>query len=169
MPVVSNTSPILNLAVIGKLSLVHDQFGDILIPNSVLEELRIKENLPGSQTIRKALKEGWLRIHKVSDQSLVRVLQRELDKGEAEAITLAVQVKAEWILLDEKEGRKIAKSLGLKVAGILGILLRARHEGRLPSMQKAMDQLRDRAGFHIGGELYADLMIKSGENKHLNP
>ena len=80
----------------------------------------------------------------MSDQSLVRVLQRDLDNGEAAAITLAVQVKAEWILLDEKEGRKIAKSLGLKVAGILGILLRARHEGRLPSLQTAMDQLRDR-------------------------
>lgn len=165
MPVVSNTSPILNLAVIGKLSLLHDQFGEILIPNAVLEELRIQEDLPGSQAMREALKEEWLRIQEVSDQSLVRILQRELDNGEAAAITLAVQVKAEWILLDEKEGRKIAKSLGLKVAGILGILLRARHEGRLPSMQKAMDQLRDRAGFRIGAELYADLMRKSGENK----
>lgn len=165
MPVVSNASPILNLAVIGRLSLLHDQFGEILIPNAVLEELRIQEDLPGSQAMREALKEGWLRIQEVSDQSLVRVLQRELDNGEAAAITLAVQVKAEWILLDEKEGRKIAKSLGLKVTGILGILLRARHEGRLPSMQKAMDQLRDGAGFRIGAELYADLMRKSGENK----
>lgn len=165
MPAVSNASPILNLAVIGRLSLLHDQFGEILIPNAVLEELRIQEDLPGSQAMREALKEEWLRIQEVSDQSLVRVLQRELDNGEAAAITLAVQVKAEWILLDEKEGRKIAKSLGLKVTGILGILLRARHEGRLPSMQKVMDQLRDRAGFRIGAELYADLMRKSGENK----
>ena len=47
MPVVSNTSPILNLAVIGRLSLLHDQFGEILIPNAVLEELRIQEDLPG--------------------------------------------------------------------------------------------------------------------------
>ena len=165
MPVVSNTSPILSLAVIGKLSLLHDQFGEILIPNAVLEELRIQEDLPGCQAIREALKDEWLRIQEVSDQSLVRVLQRELDNGEAAAITLAVQVKAKWILLDEKEGRKIAKSLGLKVTGVLGILLRARHEGRLPSMQKAMDQLRDRAGFRIKAELYADLMRKNGENK----
>jgi predicted nucleic acid-binding protein len=165
MPVVSNTSPILNLAVIGKLSLLHDQFGEILIPNAVLEELRIQEDLPGCQAIRDALKDEWLRIQEVSDQSLVRVLERELDNGEASAITLAVQVKAKWILLDEKEGRKIAKSLGLKVAGVLGILLRARHEGRLPSMQKAMDQLRDRAGFRIKAELYADLMRKNGENR----
>jgi predicted nucleic acid-binding protein len=165
MPVVSNTSPVLNLAVIGRLSLLHDQFGEILIPNAVLEELRIQEDLPGSQATREALKEGWLIIQEVSNQSLVSVLQRELDNGEAEAITLAVQAKAQWILLDEKEGRKIAKSLGLRVAGILGILLRARQEGRLPSMQKAMDQLRNLAGFRIGAELYDDLVRKSGESK----
>ena len=165
MPVVSNTSPILNLAVIGRLSLLHDQFGEALIPNEVLDELRIQENLPGSHEMRKALKEGWLIIQEVTDQSLVRVLQRELDIGEAAAIALAVQVKVDWILLDEKEGRKIAKSLGLQVAGILGILLRARREGKLQSMQKAMDQLRDMAGFHIGAELYDDLMRKSGESK----
>jgi predicted nucleic acid-binding protein len=88
-----------------------------------------------------------------------------LDNGEAEAITLAVQAKAEWILLDEKEGRKIAKSLGLNVTGILGILLRARQEGKLPSMQKAMNQLQELAGFRVGPELYADLMRKSGESK----
>ena len=106
-----------------------------------------------------------MRIQEVSDQSLVRVLRRDLDNGEAAAIALAMQVKAEWILLDEKEGRKIAKTLGLKVAGILGILLRAQHEGRLPSFQTVMDQLRDVAGFHIGAELYSDLMRESSENK----
>jgi predicted nucleic acid-binding protein len=66
MPVVSNTSPVLNLAVIGRLSLLHDQFGEILIPNAVLEELRIQEDLPGSQAMREALKEGWLLIQGVS-------------------------------------------------------------------------------------------------------
>jgi len=165
MPVVSNTSPILNLAVIGKLSLLHDQFGEVLIPNAVLEELRIQEDLPGCQAIRGALKDEWLRIKEVSDQSLVRVLERELDNGEAAAIALAVQVNAKWILLDEKEGRKIAKSLGLKVTGVLGILLRAKLEGRLPSIQKVMDQLRDCAGFRIKPELYDNLLKKSDENR----
>lgn len=165
MPVVSNTSPILNLAVIGRLTLLHDQFGEILIPNDVLDELRVQEDLPGSQEMRRALKEGWLINQEVYDQSLALVLQRELDNGEAAAIALAIQLKAEWLLLDEKEGRQIAKSLGLNVVGILGILLRARREGKFPSMQKIMDQLRDMAGFHIGAELYSDLMRKSGESK----
>jgi len=58
--------------------------------------------------------------------AFVKVLRRELDKGESEAIALALQAQADWTLLDEKEGRRVAKSLGLRVTGVLGILLCAR-------------------------------------------
>ena len=99
----------------------------------------------------------------MEDQTLVQVLQRDLDGGEAEAIALALQVKAGRVLLDEREGRRVAKSLGLKVTGVLGILLRARREGKLSSLRNAMDELRKRAGFRIGTALYTDLLRESGE------
>lgn len=165
MPVVSNTSPVLNLAIIGRLSLLHEQFGEIWIPAAVLEELRVEEDLPGSQAVREALEARWLQVEEVKNQALVQVLQRDLDKGEAEAIALAVQVKAERTLLDEREARRVAKSLGLKVTGLLGVLLRAWREGKLLSLQKAMDELRERAGFRIGAGLYADLIEESGEGE----
>jgi len=165
MPVVSNTSSVLNLAIIGQLSLLHEQFGEIWIPAAVLGELRVEEDLPGSQAVRGALEAGWLGVEEVKDQMLAQVLQRDLDKGEAEAIVLALQMKAGRVLLDEREGRRVAKSLGLNVTGVLGILLRARREGRLPSLQKAMDELRERAGFRIGAELYADILRESGEDE----
>jgi predicted nucleic acid-binding protein len=76
MPVVSNTSPILNLAIIGELSLLRDQFGEILIPRAVLEELRVEENLPGSKNVRDAIKAGWIRIETVKQDPLVRAMQR---------------------------------------------------------------------------------------------
>ena len=165
MPVVSNTSPILNLAIIEQLSLLRDQFGEIWIPAAVVEELRVGEDLPGSQVVRKAIDAGWLRIEDVKEQAVPRVLQRSLDRGEAEAIALAVQVKAEWLLLDEQEARRVAKALGLKVTGILGILLRTNRLGNLPSLQKTMDQLRERAGFRIGAELYTDLIRESRKGR----
>lgn len=165
MPVVSNTSPLLNLSVIGLLPLLCEQFGEIWIPTAVWEELRAEEDLPGSQAIREAAEAGWLQVEVVNDQPLVQVLQRDLDKGEAEAIALALQVKAKWTLLDEREGRKVAKSLGLKVTGVLGVLLRAQREGKLPSLRKAMDELRLWAGFRIGTELYAELVRESGESE----
>ncbi len=163
MPVVSNTSPVLNLALIGQLSLLHELFGEIWIPPGVLSELRIEEDLPGSKVIKEAMEEGWLQPKDVDDLALVKALQRDLDRGEAEAIALAVQVKVEWALLDEREGRRVAKSLGLKVTGVLGILLRARREGILPSLRQAMEELREKAGFWIGADLFIELLEHSGE------
>ena len=164
MPVVmSNTSPVLNLAIIGQLSLLREQFGEIWIPAAVWEELRVEENLPGSQAVREALAAGWLRVEEVKNQALAQVLQRDLDRGEAEAIALAVQVKADWALLDEREGRRVAKSLGLKVGGVLGILLRARREGKLSSLRTAMEALQQRAGFRISADLFAWFLEESGE------
>jgi predicted nucleic acid-binding protein len=149
MPVVSNTSPLLTLAIVGRLSLLREQFGEIWIPSAVLEELRIGDDLPGSQSLREAITAGWLRVEEIKDRPFVQVLERELDRGEAEAIALALQAKAEWTLLDEREGRRVAKSLGIKVTGIVGILLRARREGSLPSLQRALEEVREQAGFRI--------------------
>lgn len=163
MPVVSNTSPVLNLAIIGRLPLLQQQFGEIWLPPVVISELRIDEDLPGVQTVREALAEGWIHIQAVEDIGLVEVLRRDLDGGEAEAIALAIQLKADHILLDEKEGRRIAKTLGLRSTGILGVLLRAKQEGHLPSVRETIEQLQIQAGFRIGMELLAGILRESGE------
>ena len=72
--------------------LLHDQFGEMWIPPGVLDELRVEEDLHGSQAMWEAIEAGWLRTKDVEDQALVSVLQRDLDQGEAEPIALAVQV-----------------------------------------------------------------------------
>jgi len=163
MPVASNTSPLLNLAIIGRLALLREQFREIWVPPAVLKELRLEEDLPGSSPVREAREAGWLRVEEVKDRSFVQGLQRDLDKGEAEAIVLALQVNAEWTLLDEREGRRVAKSLGLRVTRTLGILLRARREGQVPSLQEAIEELREKAGFRIGAELVAHILGEGGE------
>ena len=113
MPIVSNTSPILNLAIVDQLVLLHRQFGKILIPNAVLDELKVSEERPGSQAIREAISLGWIQTQAVSNVSFAQLLKQTLDRGEADAIALAIELKADWTLLDEREGRKVAKSLGL--------------------------------------------------------
>lgn len=114
MPVVSNTSPILNLAIINQLILLQQQFGEILIPSAVLDELKISEERPGSQAIREAISAGWIQSREVTNEPLAQLLKQTLDKAESEAIALAIELKADWTLLDEREGRKVAKSLGLE-------------------------------------------------------
>ena len=158
MPVVSNTSPILNLAIIGQLELIRQQFGQVQIPLAVLSELKVLEDRPGSKEIQAAVDTGWIKVQEVSSQLSVQLLQQVLDLGESEAITLAIDLKADRILLDERDGRKIAKSLGLKVTGVLGILLRAKQEGELSSLPDAIDALVKTAGFRIAPELLAKVL-----------
>jgi predicted nucleic acid-binding protein len=99
----------------------------------------------------------------VRDRVRVAILQRDLDSGEAEAIALALQKHADWLLLDERDARRVAKSLGLKVTGVLGILLKASMDGQLSSLREAMDQLRDLADFRIGAALYTELLQAARE------
>jgi hypothetical protein len=158
MPVVSNTSPILNLAIVGHLDLLRQQFGCIQIPPVVLDELKIAEERPGSQTIQAAITAGWIQVQPVSNRSFVQLLRQTLDGGEAEAISLALELQADWLLLDERDGRKVAKSLGLQVTGVLGVLLRAKESGDLPSLQPVITDLTENAGFRIAPDLLARVL-----------
>lgn len=157
MPVVSNTSPILNLAIINRLYLLQKQFGEIMIPSAVLAELRTGEELPGSHIIREAIDSGWIKVEHALDIPLINVLQRDLDKGESEAIALAVQTKAQTVLIDEREARRSAKSLGLKVTGVLGIILHAKSDGDLLSVSETIQDLSEKAGFRIAPNLLAGI------------
>jgi len=111
MLVVSNTSPILNLAIIGQLELLRQQFGEVLIPSVVREELRPEEELPGAREVQSALQAGWLRVLDPRNAEVVQTLRLELDQGEAAAIALALEVKPEFILMDESDGRAKARCL----------------------------------------------------------
>lgn len=75
-----------------------------------------------------------------------------------------MQVNAEWTLLDEREARRITKSLGLKVTGVLGVLLTGYRESKLPSLLRAMQELQAQVGFHISVELFAEVLKESGES-----
>jgi predicted nucleic acid-binding protein len=163
MLVVSDTSPVLNLAIVGRLDLLQQQFGKVWLPQAVIDELRIEQDRPGSTAVREARQAGWLDSERVRDRVRAAILQRDLDQGEAEAIALALQKRADWLLLDERDGRRVAKSLGLKVTGVLGVLLKARLDGQLPSLREVMDQLRDLADFRIGATLYDELLQAARE------
>lgn len=163
MPVVSNTSPLLNLAIIGQLPLLREQFGEVVIPRAVLDELRPEEDLPGSEAIRAALEDGWIRPATVENSSLVLALQQDLDRGEAEAIALVVQTGIGKVLLDERDGRLVAKLMGLQTTGVLGVLLRGRLMGKVRSLKSEMVALRERAGFYIAQDLFESLLKEARE------
>ncbi|PSB27233.1 DUF3368 domain-containing protein [Stenomitos frigidus] len=152
MIVVSNTSPLSNLAVIGKMALLQQIYPKIFIPPVVHDELmRLHEIQP---IITSSVTTGWLEIQTPSSFQLIQTLQQTLDPGESEAIALAFQLKVDRLLIDERLGRTIATQYGLPIRGILGILINAKAQGLIPALKPLLDQLIAQAGFRIGQSLY---------------
>lgn len=164
MLVVSNTSPIMNLAIVDQLYLLQKQFGEVVVPMAVIEELKLDTDYSGTDRIRTAISEGWLRQETVKNTQVIQALKRELDNGEAEAIALALQLKTTQILIDEREGRSIAKSMGLNPVGVLGILIRAKDEGEVKSLKEVLEKLQREAGFYLTDKLMKEILSDVGEN-----
>ncbi len=145
--VVSNSSPLINLAIIGQLNLLEKFFQIVWIPDAVWRECVVDgAGRPGVSAIEEA---NFLKPSESKNTDLIRLLQRELDSGESEALALAIEIQADLVLLDERDARNIAAIYGLKTTGVLGILLRAKREGHLESIRKYLDRLQQEAGFWL--------------------
>ena len=120
-------------------------------------------NPEAKTSIENAFRDGWLRCRSVGNWQLAAALGNDLDKGEAEAIALATEIQAGVLLIDEKEGRSVARQAGLVVRGVLGVLLRAKAMGEIASVKAEIDALRNRAGFFIAASLEIDVLRSVGE------
>ncbi|MGB8648806.1 MAG: DUF3368 domain-containing protein [Anaerolineae bacterium] len=161
MIVVSNTSPLTNLAAIGQFALLGQLYETLYIPNAVWDELQAGgKRWPGYDQVASA---HWIHRQVVQNKSLVAALQRDLDRGEAEAIALALEMNADLVLLDEREGRHAAQRLELEVVGVIGILIESKSKGRLVSVRPQLDELRQRAGFYVSERLYRSALALAGE------
>jgi uncharacterized protein len=161
MIVVSNTSPITNLAAIGHFELLRELFGEVHIAHGVWQELnKGGRRHPGSQEVENA---SWIQRHDIGSQTVKALLRRDLDLGEAETLALGLELKADLVLLDEQEGRHAAIRLGLRPLGVLGILLKAKRQGMIGEIRSSLDTLRRQAGFFLGDSLYRQILDEAGE------
>jgi len=163
MLAVCNTSPISNLASIGRLGLLQVQFETILIPKAVADELAAHPDPAARALIQAALGAGWIRIRVVKDAPILSMLYAQLHAGEAEAIALALESHADQVLIDEKEGRRIASQSGLSVTGVLGILLAAKQIGQIEEIRPELAKLRSFAGFFVAPALAAKVLAAASE------
>ena len=161
MRVVSNTSPISNLAIIGRLDLLRRRYGVVRIPLAVAAELSALSHPAAKAQITAALAEGWLVAEEASSSS--PQLPFPLDAGETEAIGLALAAKADVLLMDEKRGREAARRHGLAVGGVLGELLHARQTGMLPNLRNEINRLRAEAGFFVDAEIERFILSQAGD------
>jgi hypothetical protein len=161
MNIVSNASPLINLAWIGQLDLINRLYGQVIIPEAVWNEIVIQgKDQPGSGEVKKA---EWIQVQRVEDQELVKSFRRDLDAGEAEAIALALKTEAELLLMDERYGREIAALFNIRVTGVIGILVEAKHKGLIREVKLNLDRLRMVASFYLNPALYERILREEGE------
>lgn len=153
MIVVSDTSAVSNLLHIGQEDLLPALFERVLIPRAVLQELRAAHpSLP-----------PWLDVRTVSNEQRVTDLRGRVHPGEAEALVLAAEVHADWVLVDAGDGRKLARELGLPVLGLMGVLLLAKRQGLLQEVRPWMDRLQEEAAFFLSPSVRAEVLRLAGE------
>ncbi|MBN1314803.1 MAG: DUF3368 domain-containing protein [Anaerolineales bacterium] len=161
MIIVSNTTPLIGLASIGRFDLLQQLFGEIIIPEAVYNESVTAGHETGGAK-REVSGANWIKIKKVQDRLAVEVLLDELDLGEAEVIVLARELDADWVLMDEKKGRRKLNQLGIQKIGTVGILLKAKELNLITSIKNDLVQLHEK-GFSISQSVMDTVLERANE------
>jgi uncharacterized protein len=160
--IVSDTSPINNLAAINQLNLLQQLYSTVIIPAAVYRELT-DPNFPvaGATEVQTL---DWIQTRQITNLAMLETLSQDLDPGEAEAIVLALEIGADRVLIDERRGRLIAERLKLNYTGILGILIEAKRRGLILSVKPLLDALINQAGFWVAESVYNRVLQLAGES-----
>lgn len=161
MIVVSDTSPISNLIQINCLNLLEEVFQTIIIPDYVDEEIRRLGSF--GIDLDSYLSASWIQIQSPLNVPLVEDLVHQVDQGEAEAIALALELEADYLLIDERLGNQVAQIKGLHTIGLLGVLVQGKSIGVIDLIAPILDSLQNEAGFWIGRALRERVLGEVGE------
>ena len=151
MIVVADTSVLINLCRVGEEDLLVKLFREVVIPPEVGEEfIRLACEVSRFQGLSLP---QWVRQHSASAIPEIISAAPGLDPGETAALSLALEIQADAILVDERRGQQVAAALGLATIGILGILLQAKTSGLLSDLRPVLDRLEREAQFWISASL----------------
>lgn len=145
---VSNSACLIALERIARSDLLSKSFDTITIPPAVQTELGRKID--------------WLVVKSVQNKAVITSLKTQIADGESEAIALAMELGDVFIVLDDKKARRIAKQLGLKVIGTVGLLLRAKKKGLVLAIKPILDALQE-ADFRMSNTLYQEALRLANE------
>lgn len=158
----ADTGPLIALARIGRLDLLQRLYGRVAVPPAVESELAIGSDRPGAKVLEGALDAGWLRVDAILDGLGLQDLLMLLGRGEAEAIALAEQRQARLLIIDDARGRRIARSRGVPVAGVAGVLLVAKGRQEVEAVAPILRTLSD-AGYRLAPLLVEKVLGAAGE------
>lgn len=147
--ILSDTSCLIILDKIGELELLHRVFGEIVITGDVAEEY-------GS------LLPEWISIQNPQNKNYRQILEASVDKGEASAIALAVELKDCLLIIDDLKGRNLAEQLGIKVTGTFGVIIEAKLSGIINSVKPILAKIKQ-TDFRLSNDLEQKVLSKAQE------
>jgi uncharacterized protein len=157
MNIVVNTTPIISLACVGHLDLFEKLFGKIIIAKAVYNEIKAKQNY-GYQEIDHAC----IEVRQIQGYLYKDFLLKELDSGEAETIILAKEINAEFVIIDESLGYKIANNVGLTAIRTLAVLLNAKEKGHITQIKPLLDEMIEKGRWY-SNSVYRSFLTQAGE------
>jgi hypothetical protein len=161
---IPDSSVLICLSAIDRMDLIVDLHDSVVVPPAVVREV-VEEGAgqPGSEDLRRAIDAGRVRVAEPANRALVAALSATLGDGESEVIALGTEMAGSVAILDDRAARAAARRLGLVQTGLVGVLLRAKRLGRLDSVSRALDRLRDEAGFRLSLEIVSKVLAECGE------
>lgn len=147
--IISDTSCLIILSKIQKLELLQKLYGTIITTQDVADEFG--EMLP-----------DWIIIENAKDKYHQRILELQIDKGESSAIALALEIPDSILILDDFKARKVAGNLGLLFTGTIGIIIKAKLSGLIPSIKPLLEKIVA-TNFRISAEIELQALKESGE------
>ena len=152
MIVVSDTTAITTLLKTGDEDLLAKLFGLVIVPPAVWNELRaFHSSLP-----------GFIEVRSLADPTRPAGTER-LGRGETEAMQLALQVNADWLLLDDRQARAVATKLGIRCVALTGLLIKAKQLGHVRSVRDLLDRLEQLGGLYLSDAVKEEALRQAGE------
>lgn len=158
MVIISDTSALSCLIQVGKLDVLHLIFNEIIIPTTVFTEISKVD------VFRIEIEAAtWIKIRETRSSEIYEQLLERLDAGEADAISLSVELSADFLIIDERKGRKIATELGINVVGFAGVLVLAKKEGHVERVKPILDQAINEFNFSMSDRVYKQILKSAKE------
>ncbi|WFA10189.1 DUF3368 domain-containing protein [Tissierella sp. Yu-01] len=158
--VIVNSTPLIALYNIGKLDLLKEVYGKVIIPYAVYEEVILESKLKDSNDFIQ--ESGFINIMKIINEEAKRLFVTSLHKGEVEVMILAKEIGADLCVIDDLLARSYAKYHNLNITGTIGVLLKAKELGIVTKIRPIMDELIS-SGIYIDSKLYNRVLEISGE------
>ena len=147
--IISDTSCFIILSKINELDLLKKVYGQIFTTPDIVEEF--DEMLP-----------EWVIVENVSDKSKQRILELQIDRGESSAIALALEMPKSTLILDDFKARKLAQQLGIPFTGTIGVIIKAKLNGIIPSIKPYLEKIKE-TNFRISAEIELQALKEAQE------